>query len=541
MQNKQASKSRPSPLSPAIHLAQHIKLNSSGLKSPGELKNRTQKTAYALLQQEDKHAISSRLECLLVQQFLRKYGSKNAESQINSTIKSITKEFVNSYDDVRKAEAAIGELENNIKRSISDLKASILREKAARAASREAKQRVPSLGSNLPTAGSTYSDPHVDQNQWPVINAIMTVAAEQKQAREAEAARQKQQKYQEELAIQIEKNRQLKERQKQQRDNDLKGVQQELNSFETEQARLRRQKEEHQRMDREMREAQIEENKRIKEQERQMRIAQEQGEMARARRLVAEEEEERRIQRNKQKEAQDNLKLENEHNKAVKAEILRERQNYEKKLNADYEAKLAREEEARTRAFQARMDALASFSKSYESRVGTRLLQEKQDEDRLVNANLAEADRKRAERDKNDYDRRKKTSLQDTEYNIAMIEKKKKAVEDERMEALERRHRMETDALLQKQKDREASEKKRLQMLALKDNLDQQVAQRHTGERNYAALSSIEATINKSITKKLAEDPQLLHKVAERVHASTIQSSRSGPNTERKTGNNIFF
>lgn len=143
------------------------------------------------------------------------------------------------------------------------------------------------------------------------------------------------------------------------------------------------------------------------------------------------------------------------------------------------------------------MDALASFSKSYESRVGTRLLQEKQDEDRLVNANLAEADRKRAERDKNDYDRRKKTSLQDTEYNIAMIEKKKKAVEDERMEALERRHRMETDALLQKQKDREAAEKKRLQMLALKDNLDQQVAQRHTGERNYAALSSIEATINK--------------------------------------------
>ena len=143
------------------------------------------------------------------------------------------------------------------------------------------------------------------------------------------------------------------------------------------------------------------------------------------------------------------------------------------------------------------MDALASFSKSYESRVGTRLLQEKQDEDRLVNANLAEADRKRAERDKNDYDRRKKTSLQDTEYNIAMIEKKKKAMEDERMEALERRHRMETDALLQKQKDREAAEKKRLQMLALKDNLDQQVAQRHTGERNYAALSSIEATINK--------------------------------------------
>lgn len=160
-------------------------------------------------------------------------------------------------------------------------------------------------------------------------------------------------------------------------------------------------------------------------------------------------------------------------------------------------AKLAREEEARNRAFQARMDALASFSKSYESRVGTRLQQEKEDEDRLISANLAEADRKRAERDKNDYDRRKTTSLRDTEYNIAMIEKKKKAVEDERLDALDRRHRMEMDALSQKQRDRENTEKKRQQMLAMKDNLDLQVAQRQTGERNFMALSSIEATINK--------------------------------------------
>ena len=143
------------------------------------------------------------------------------------------------------------------------------------------------------------------------------------------------------------------------------------------------------------------------------------------------------------------------------------------------------------------MDALASFSKSYESRVGTRLQQEKEDEDRIISANLAESDRKRAERDKNDYDRRKTTSLRDTEYNIAMIEKKKKAAEDERLEALDRRHRMEMDAQMQKQRDRENADKKRLQMLAMKSNLDQQVAQRQTGERNFMALSSIEATINK--------------------------------------------
>lgn len=163
-------------------------------------------------------------------------------------------------------------------------------------------------------------------------------------------------------------------------------------------------------------------------------------------------------------------------------------------------AKLAREEEARQRAFQARMDALASFSKSYESRVGSRLQQQKEENDKIINANLAESDRKRAERDKADFDRRRNTSLQNTEYNIAMMEKKKKAAEDERREAMERRLRLEQEAQEQKRLDREQAEKKRLQMLDLKVKLDQQVAQRQTGERNYAALSSIEATINKVCT-----------------------------------------
>lgn len=144
-------------------------------------------------------------------------------------------------------------------------------------------------------------------------------------------------KYQEELARQIERNKQLKEQGKQQQHSDLVNVQTQLSSYELEQARLRKKKEDDHRAEREMREAQIEENRRLKERERQMRIAQEQGEMARARRIAQEEEEERRILKLKQKEAQDNLKIENEHNKAVKAEILRERQAYEKKLNADYE------------------------------------------------------------------------------------------------------------------------------------------------------------------------------------------------------------
>ena len=71
--------------------------------------------------------------------------------------------------------------------------------------------------------------------------------------------------------------------------------------------------------------------------ERQYRIAIEQAEMARARRVALEEEEERRLEKERMKAAQDELKIENEKNKALKLEALVRQQNYEKKLNADYE------------------------------------------------------------------------------------------------------------------------------------------------------------------------------------------------------------
>jgi hypothetical protein len=159
--------------------------------------------------------------------------------------------------------------------------------------------------------------------------------------------------------------------------------------------------------------------------------------------------------------------------------------------------KLEKEELARTNAFQARMDALARFSNSYESRVGARLQQQKEENDRQINANLAEADRKALEREKADYERRRQTALRNTEYNITMMERKKQAQEQERLDALERRRRMEEDAQEAKRRDQVEAEQKRAHMMELKQNLDLQVTQRETGVRNFAALSNIEATMNK--------------------------------------------
>lgn len=115
----------------------------------------------------------------------------------------------------------------------------------------------------------------------------------------------------------------------------------------------------------------------------------------------------------------------------------------------------------------------------------------------MIAASLEESDRKRLERERGDAERRRQQALTNTEYNITMMEKKKKAQEDERMEALSRRLKLEQDAAEQRRRDREEAEKKRLQMLELKGMLDSQVALRQHGERNAAALTSIEATLNK--------------------------------------------
>ena len=98
-----------------------------------------------------------------------------------------------------------------------------------------------------------------------------------------------------------------------------------------------------------------------------------------------------------------------------------------------------------------------------------------------------------------DFERRRNNSMANTEYNITIMEKKKKkkAAEDERLESIERRIRIERDAQEAKRSDREKAEEKRIQMLDLKVKLDQHVAQWQSGERNFAALSSIEATMNK--------------------------------------------
>lgn len=163
---------------------------------------------------------------------------------------------------------------------------------------------------------------------------------------------------------------------------------------------------------------------------------------------------------------------------------------------------MAKEEAERAAAFKARMDALQNFSKNYESRVGARLQEARQEEDNKVNAALIEAERKRVEKEDRERAQKKAALIASTEYNIRMMEEKQRRkdqvkiaglpldvkrrisivgqiatiimvnCEQDRLDAMERRRKLEQEALEQKRQEREANERKRIQMMEMKQQLD---------------------------------------------------------------------
>lgn len=143
------------------------------------------------------------------------------------------------------------------------------------------------------------------------------------------------------------------------------------------------------------------------------------------------------------------------------------------------------------------MNALATFANNYETRVGSKLQSQKEENDRLITASLVEQDRISAEKERIKLEERKLKLKQSTEYNIAMIEQKRLAKEAEKLDALDRRKLLEMELIQQKRREREAAEEKRIRMIELKQNLDEQVSRRGRDDQSSIGLTNIEATINK--------------------------------------------
>lgn len=273
------------------------------------------------------------------------------------------------------------------------------------------------------------------------------------------------------------------------------------------------------RRERELRMLQIEANNDKKEQERQMKIMAEKADMARSKRLA--EQEAAAVQHKKDMDALrvEQVKLENEKNKAMKAEAQRKQWEYEAKLNRDYEAKLAKEEKARNEAFQARLDALKKFEKGFEGVAAA-----------AAAANTAEHEKTMAEIEKkyeNDARKlkekersRKEELVKSRAFNMTLIERKEKAKRDEKDADVARRR--EQQRALDEENQRESSKKaqKKMQMAQLKAELDQQVAVREKANKftKTAGLSDQEVSLNKHLIKRIEANPELYQRVMSKVN-----------------------
>lgn len=160
--------------------------------------------------------------------------------------------------------------------------------------------------------------------------------------------------------------------------------------------------------------------------------------------------------------------------------------------------KLEAEEQARTAAFRSRMDHLNKIAKGYESKVGTVLQQQKEQEEALVMQQLEARDRKQEERERREKEMRMSKARYDLEFNKKMMEMKQKEKEQDRLAAIELRKRLEEEAQDAQRRARQEAEQRRMKHTTIKVDLDQQVALVHENKRREkAGLSESEMNINK--------------------------------------------
>eukprot|EP01036_Dinobryon_divergens_P026982 gene26982-35687_t len=300
-------------------------------------KTKTQRAALQILNKEEINAKRNRLECLLLQQLQAKYGNANIPG-VNEFIKSAVRDFVASHDNILAAEAMVGDLESTVRNGTAKIKDDQKSKKTAQQAEEQRQlENSRNISRTLSAGNRRGNDKNIEGNQWPVINAILAISDEQIKQKEAREAEEKKLRFQEELRKQIQSNKSKLLEQQREKQMTLEKNKVELANYEMEKQQEEHKKELNFRNERSMRLGQIQERKEVREYERQQRIAIEQLEMARARRMAMEEEEAKRNRKEEQKRQQDLLFVENEKNKAVKQDLLRIQQEYEKKLNREYE------------------------------------------------------------------------------------------------------------------------------------------------------------------------------------------------------------
>jgi len=502
------------------------------LKKESSLKNFKDKTAFALLQREEQNGKRSRLESLLTQQFIGKYGTKQTTSSINNFIKSTVSDFVYSYDNVNVAESMIESLEAQIREITVGMKSksrdSLGKMQPGNGASRRGSRQDDGPDSSDSPSAHAGINPGA-QPSWAMLNAVLAEEAETNELKKRLKAEQDKVKFRLELDKQRETVRERNSFVSLEKKSAFEMVKQAKETYEADQARMKEKNSARFVVERELRLKQIADNQTIRDKERQLQIMQEKMDMARSRRLAEEEQELVKLKKEEQKRAQDRLVEENEINKSHKATLLKKQWEYEAKLNRDYEEKMAREEKARQDAFTARVEALKKAERGFAHIAGAKAEQDAFNQQKVMEE-IEKKYKSDAEKEIAKKEKQRESIEQSRAFNLTLVERKQRLVAEERERDIEMRKKMEIDSAIDQEKSRLKAEEKRLRMQELKAKLDEQVSFRHEqgSFSKGAGLSSLELDMNKSIIKKIESDPMLLKKVMLKIQPPPTKPAAGG-------------
>jgi hypothetical protein len=193
-------------MSESYELVQRLKRGDARTASKSKMLMQTdlspsKKRAVLLLKAQEVQAQKSRLETLLSQQYIGKFGSKNPKSKLNDIICKAVKDYVRENDSIQPETLAT--LENKLASITSEVKSEILterrqaadakREREAREAAIEEAARSRSASSPFPPVrGATGG---VDTKQWSILNAAMMVSDEEKERIKRAALKEQQVKF----------------------------------------------------------------------------------------------------------------------------------------------------------------------------------------------------------------------------------------------------------------------------------------------------------------------------------------------------------
>jgi hypothetical protein len=466
----------------------------------------TKSKATSMLVREEMRGKRNRLKCFLLQQMKQKYGTKNSESPVNRYIESSVDSLLLEVSEID--DRVIAALERDIRQKVAEL-----RQKAREMVSARTMEQEQQEEERVRTAESEKSlpprrDPRdsLDPKQWVVLNAIISAEGEERTAAEQAAARKKKADYKKILddhqslydknkASEAARSRKMLEIQRK-HESDFNAREDAKSSDRGSKIMT----------ERNIRLGQIEDRQLRRAEEARKKRQEEDGEIARAKMLLQEEADKVDARKRFLAKQQEELIAENEKFKAIKDEIRRKEQLEIVRLQEEAKARQIKEDKRRADEFNDRMERQARLQKGYSTGAGAKMEANRLEEERRT---LADIEKKFAAddlRERTKIENRKLRMQEDMKANEAIIARKAKEKEDERMRnvALRERYKKETaEEAAEKFTKAEMHNKKMAQARLM---LDDQVRLQRQKFSDEGALSSLEAGLNKSLIQRLEKD-----------------------------------